>query len=165
MKKRPRLVHFLKKKYFEDETGSLSFVHLRNAVSGQCDQIGRFIGLWATFQSIWQQLICPNIPYSQAIFVKVSKSLIFLVESILGNFWRLFTGHTVSGGFQHMHMHNIQPKYNKMNQNIGHSIVVSMGIYLALGWDQFGSVSKHQTIKQSILHKYLRTCEAILKTF
>ena len=30
----------------------------------QCDQIGRFIGLWATFQSICQQLICPNIPHS-----------------------------------------------------------------------------------------------------
>ena len=24
----------------------------------------RFIGLWATFQSLWQQLICPNLPHS-----------------------------------------------------------------------------------------------------
>ena len=30
----------------------------------QCDQIGQFIGLWATLQSIWQQLICPNLPHS-----------------------------------------------------------------------------------------------------
>ena len=30
----------------------------------QCDQIGRFIGLWATFQSLWQQLICPNLLHS-----------------------------------------------------------------------------------------------------
>ena len=30
----------------------------------QRDQIGRFIGLWATFQSMWQQLVCPNLPYS-----------------------------------------------------------------------------------------------------
>ena len=30
----------------------------------QCDQIGRFIGLWATFQSLWQQLICPILPHS-----------------------------------------------------------------------------------------------------
>ena len=30
----------------------------------QCDQIGRFIGLWAPFQSLWQQLICPNLPHS-----------------------------------------------------------------------------------------------------
>ena len=27
----------------------------------QCDQIGQFIGLKATFQSLWQQLICPNL--------------------------------------------------------------------------------------------------------
>ena len=25
----------------------------------QCDHIGRFIALWATFQSLWHQLICP----------------------------------------------------------------------------------------------------------
>ena len=30
----------------------------------QCDQIWRFIGLWATFQSLWQQLIWPNISHS-----------------------------------------------------------------------------------------------------
>ena len=29
----------------------------------QCDQIGRFIALWATFQSLWQQLFCPNNPH------------------------------------------------------------------------------------------------------
>ena len=54
----------------------------------QCDQIGRFIGLLATFQSLWQQLVCPNRPHCQAIFVKVSKSFIFLVKSLLGNFYR-----------------------------------------------------------------------------
>ena len=31
---------------------------------GQCDQIGRFIGPWATLQSLWQQLICPNLLHS-----------------------------------------------------------------------------------------------------
>ena len=30
----------------------------------QCDQIGRFIGLWATFKSLCQQLACPNLPHS-----------------------------------------------------------------------------------------------------
>ena len=30
----------------------------------QCDQIGRFDGLWATFQSLWQQLSCPNLLHS-----------------------------------------------------------------------------------------------------
>ena len=29
----------------------------------QCDQIGRFIALWATFQSLLQQLFCPNRPH------------------------------------------------------------------------------------------------------
>ena len=49
----------------------------------QCDQIMRFIGLSATFQfsKPLKQLICPNFPNSQAIFVKVSKTLIFLVKS------------------------------------------------------------------------------------
>ena len=56
--------------------------------SRQSDQTGRFIGLWATFQSLWQNFICPNLLYSQAIFVKMPKSLIFLVKSFLGNFYR-----------------------------------------------------------------------------
>ena len=30
----------------------------------QCDQIGRFIGLWAPFQSLWQHLVGPNLPHS-----------------------------------------------------------------------------------------------------
>ena len=30
----------------------------------QCDQIGQFIGLRATFQSLWQQLFCPNLWHS-----------------------------------------------------------------------------------------------------
>ena len=29
----------------------------------QCDQIWRFIGQLATFQSLWQQLFCPNCPH------------------------------------------------------------------------------------------------------
>ena len=31
--------------------------------NGQCDQIGRFIALWATFQSLRQQLFFPNCPH------------------------------------------------------------------------------------------------------
>ena len=65
----------------------------------QCDQIGRLIGLWATFLSLWLQLVCPNLSHSQAIFVKVLKCIIFLVKSFLGNFYRhlaIFSGHTAS---------------------------------------------------------------------
>ena len=52
----------------------------------QCDQIGQFIAFWVTFQSLWQQLFCPNCPHVQAIFVKWSKSFILLVKS----FWATF---------------------------------------------------------------------------
>ena len=41
----------------------------------QCDHIGPFIGLWATFQSLWPQLFCQNLLHSYAIFVKVTKVL------------------------------------------------------------------------------------------
>ena len=54
----------------------------------QCDQIRRFFALWATIQSLWQQLYYPNCPHCWAIFVKVPKSFIFLVKSYLGNFNR-----------------------------------------------------------------------------
>ena len=65
------------------------YFRLFNTVdSKQCDQIGRFIGLGATFASLWQQLIYANLPHSLAIFVNVSKSIIFLVKSLLGNFYR-----------------------------------------------------------------------------
>ena len=63
----------------------------------QCDQIGRFISLWATFQSQWQQFYCPNCPHFLAIFVNVSKSFIFLVKSFWAPFidiWQFFSGHT-----------------------------------------------------------------------
>ena len=30
----------------------------------QCDQIWRFIELWVTFKSFWQQLLCPNLSHS-----------------------------------------------------------------------------------------------------
>ena len=40
------------------------------------------------FQSLWQQLFCPNCPYFWAIFIQLSKYLIILVESFLGNFYR-----------------------------------------------------------------------------
>ena len=56
----------------------------------QCDQIGRFNALWATFQSLWQQLFYPNRPDFLAIFVNLSKSLIFLVEIIYGQLLQTF---------------------------------------------------------------------------
>ena len=54
----------------------------------QCDQIGAIYLTLGNFLSLWQQLICPNLPHSLTIFVKVSKFIIFKVKSFLGNFWR-----------------------------------------------------------------------------
>ena len=70
-------------------------------IAFQCDQVGQFIGLWATFQSPRPQLICPNLLHFQAIFVKVSKSFIFLGKSFWVTFTdirRFFTGHTAAFG-------------------------------------------------------------------
>ena len=39
----------------------------------QCNQIGRFFALWATFISLWQQLICPKLPALLGNFCKVVK--------------------------------------------------------------------------------------------
>ena len=49
--------------------GVLIEMPLRQASDGsircsQCDQIGQFFGFWATFKSLWQQLICPNLSHS-----------------------------------------------------------------------------------------------------
>ena len=60
----------------------------KNRGSSQCDQIGRFFALWATIQSRWQQLFYPNPPHCKVIFIKLSKSFIFLLKSFLGNFYR-----------------------------------------------------------------------------
>ena len=67
----------------------------------QCDQIGRCIAHWATFHSLWQQLICPHLPHSEAIFCKGVKIYHFSSEIILGNFFRhlaIFSGHTSGVG-------------------------------------------------------------------
>ena len=45
----------------EEEEGVGGERRISKMPCNQCDQIGWFIGLWATFQSFWQQLICPNL--------------------------------------------------------------------------------------------------------
>ena len=37
----------------------------QNFTYNQCDQIGRFIALWATFLSLWQQLFTPILSFLQ----------------------------------------------------------------------------------------------------
>ena len=57
----------------------LIFFQNRNSAKWveQCGQIGWFIALWATFQSLMQQLFCPNRPHFLATFVKLLKYFIF----------------------------------------------------------------------------------------
>ena len=76
----------------------------------QCYHIGQFITLWATFQSLRQQLFSPKRPHSQAIFVKVSKSFIFMVQLFLATFkdnWHLFTGHCCLQQLLIYHFYNL----------------------------------------------------------
>ena len=54
----------------------------------QCHQIGEFIALLGNFSKPVGTIILPKLTKILAIFVKVSKSLIFLVQSFLGNFFR-----------------------------------------------------------------------------
>ena len=50
----------------------------------QCDQIGQFNALWVTFQSLWQQLFCPNCLHYYKIFAQASKTSILSSEIIFG---------------------------------------------------------------------------------
>ena len=62
------------------------------ASGDQCDRIGRFIALWATFLSLWQQLFCPNCHIFMQ-FVKGVEIFHFSTEISFGPLGRLFTGH------------------------------------------------------------------------
>ena len=63
----------------------------------QCDQIGQFLALWATFQSRWQKLFCPNCPHFFDNFWIGVKIFYFSSEIIFGSafkdIWWHFTGH------------------------------------------------------------------------
>ena len=50
----------------------------------QCDQIGRFITLWATFQSPWQQLFCPKCQHIWGNFCKFVKIFHFTSKILIG---------------------------------------------------------------------------------
>ena len=73
-------VQFRKLNYHSSNIGTLD----------QCGQIGRFITLWANFQSLWQQLFCPNCQHFKAIFVRVSKTLIFSSKFLFGQLLQAF---------------------------------------------------------------------------
>ena len=61
------MAHFLKKIGHRNQCHLLKVEeHIllkktRHVTCKQCDQIGRYFPLWATFQSLWQQLFYPNL--------------------------------------------------------------------------------------------------------
>ena len=59
-----------------------------SGAANQGDQIGRFITLWATFQSQWQQLFCPNFQHILGNLCKFVKIFHFSSKFFLGNFYR-----------------------------------------------------------------------------
>ena len=51
-------------------------------------RLGDFLDFGQLFKAFGSNSICPNLPHFLAIYAKVSKSIIFLVKSFLGNFDR-----------------------------------------------------------------------------
>ena len=98
---------FLRKKFYNINYKS----HLLHEVLVcyiQCDPIRRFISLWTTFLSLWQQLLCPNCEIFRQFF-KCVKIIHFSSEIIFGplfmDIWLFFTGHIVYLHFQVSEQH------------------------------------------------------------
>ena len=51
-------------------------------------RFGNLLYFGQLFKAFGNRLFCPNLTHSWAIFVKMSKSLIYLVKSFLGNSYR-----------------------------------------------------------------------------
>ena len=68
-------------------------IALYNRPQDQCDKIGRFIRLWASFWSLRQQLISPKSPTFLGNFYHYWATFI--------DIWRFFSGHTAQD-FQHV---------------------------------------------------------------
>ena len=75
-----------------DKHNSLRY-YLLHVSWNQCDHNGRFIALWATFQSLSQQLFFPNSPHFYSFFQIFHFSSEIIFGLTLVNIWRLFTGH------------------------------------------------------------------------
>ena len=69
---------------FYNNSPFVELQHRHNYYYYQCDQIGRFIGLWASFWSLWQQLILSISPTFIGNFWKGVKIFNFSTEIIFG---------------------------------------------------------------------------------
>ena len=72
-----------------------------------CDQIERFIGLWASFQSLWQQFNLPKFPTFLGNLCKSVKIFNFSSEIILGNFYR----HLATSYWSHWFLCSLKMKH------------------------------------------------------
>ena len=64
-------------------------IHCSARCCEQYDQIGRFIALWATIQSLRQQLLCPNWKHFRQ-FLKRFHFLWYHFWATFKDIWRLF---------------------------------------------------------------------------
>ena len=67
---------------------SHNFINYKRRAVASVTRLGDLLDFGQLFKAFGKQLLCPNLPHSKAILVKVSKSLIFQVKSFLGNFNR-----------------------------------------------------------------------------
>ena len=114
-------------------------VTLSSTVSGlsSVTRLCNLLDFGQFFESLCQQLICPNLQHSQAIFVKVLKSIIFLLKLIWATFidiWRLFTGHTVSELPIYVHVIDFDGKIKQQNSQ-NYAQTFGKFVFLPTGFD------------------------------
>ena len=75
----------------------MQYLHSEDFMLSSVTRLGDFLNFWQIFKAFGSNNIAQITHICRQFFVKVSKYLISLVKSFLGNFidiWRLFTGHT-----------------------------------------------------------------------
>ena len=78
----------------------MGFEGLSGWLGNQCVQIGQFIAISATFQSLRQQLFCPNCPFFSQFLERCQNMSFGYQNHFWANFidiWRLFTRHVGLG--------------------------------------------------------------------
>ena len=100
---------------------------LTSVCVNQCDQIWRFIALWATFQSHWQQLFCPNCPHILGNFVTQHLPTIGAISKTVLLHFRLSRYLTKS-----MDLH-IYVSFDQKSVNMFDMVWNQLKIYLAIG--------------------------------
>ena len=75
----------LNRKNVGNSTASLaSMISLPGKLARLANSVTRFIALWETFQSLWQELLFPNCPHFKSIICKGGKIFHFSSEILFG---------------------------------------------------------------------------------